>query len=212
MKKILLTAIMSAVLLPSMAFASEETPSGSEKMVDDVISSQEDEMGHRPPKGMKEGEHKGKGHKKDGKKGKGKKPDFENMTAEEKEAFFQKRIEGIERHHKKMSEDLSKLKTMTTAEKEAFFKEKKSKMKKDRDQFNKACKRLEKDGFKSFSPAEAREKMMNSRHYKEANADQKAKMEARLAKFEAMPEEKRGEILENRKSELQSMCDKQKQY
>lgn len=223
MKKIILSTLIAAAFSPMLAMAeTEQTPVQPMEQMKAISDEAPMVMhhGNGARHGEKMGMHKemrlehGKKMQK-GAMGKkemhpNKKHDLSHMSIEEKEAFFNKRIESMERHNKQMGQEIERLKKMTTEEKEAFFEEKHSKMKNHKKSFRSVCEEMKKKEHKEFSIEEAEAKMKMSKKYQRANEEQKAKMEARFNELKSLSPEERQQAIEKRRAKLRTMCDMQK--
>lgn len=223
MKKIILSTLIAAAFSPMLAMAETDQPpvqpmEQMEAMSDEAPmvmhhgngARHGEKMGMHKEMRLEQGEKMQKGAM--GKKGMhpNKRPDLTQMTLEEKEEFFNKRIESMERHNKQMGQEIEELKKMTTEEKETFFKEKHSKMKNHKKSFRSVCEEMKKNEHKEFSIEEAETKMKMSKKYQRADEEQKAKMEARFNELKSLSPEERQQAIEKRRAKLRTMCDMQK--
>lgn len=225
MKTLLSTLIATALLVPSLSFATSTTdyPNAVGAAVDTT-----EQMEHKG--------HKGKHHKMSHEERMAK---YQSMTQEEKEAFFDKRIKKMEKRlskiedperKAKMQEKLNEFKSLDTAGKEQWLKENKPKHKKGKHgkkgkgqgehpkhpDFKKDLKMLESMTQEEKSDFFAKKvERMESHLSKIDDPKRKAHMERKLNEFKPLSvEEKEAWIkkehknLKKNKKHMKEMCDK----
>lgn len=207
MKTLISTLIATTLLISNISMASAsielENEYGAAKPT--LTQDQMDKADKKPKKDKRKDKHRKKYEEK-----------MSKLSPQEKEEFFNKKIEKMEKRISKvkddkrkvdMEKDLTHFKTLSITEKEIWLKENHKKMKRGKKHFKKMCDKLKNDpDMKMLSDEEFLQKVKSSERFKSASPEEKEKMMKKFNKMKSKSPEEKEKMFKKRKAHLKEKC------